>query len=131
MAKVKIRSQSKLKGQPTTIDVHYIKTSSYRTYYVDGVFGGLTPTGKLYMEFFVQRAVTPQIIKYKVTPDGLLSQEETGRIGKAGIVRQIEAGFEMDIEIAKVLRDWLDKRISNYEKDFLPKVKKDKDKKNG
>ena len=130
MAKTKKRVKPKLKETPDTVDVHYIKTSSYRTYYADGVFGGLTPTGKLYMEFFIHRPVTPQVIKYKVTPEGFISEEETERVGKTGIVRQIEAGLEMDIETAKVLRVWLDNKILESETKSLPKMKKSEGKKN-
>jgi hypothetical protein len=112
MAKTKEKVKPKLKKTLDVVEIHYIKTHSYRTYFADGVFGGLTPTGKLYMEFFLHRAVTPQVIKYKITPEGAISKEEAERIGKTGIVRQIEAGIEMDIETAKVLREWLDNKIS-------------------
>ena len=33
------------------IQIHYIKTSSYRTYHVDGAYGGLTPNGNIYCRF--------------------------------------------------------------------------------
>ncbi len=99
---------------PNKIEIHYKKTSNYRSYHADGVYGGLTPNKKLYMEFFIQRQVTPQLVEHKVTKEGNLGKE-IKRIGKKGIIREIEAGFIMDIEIAKVLRDWLDEKIKGYE----------------
>ena len=37
------------------------------------------------------------------------------REGKKGIVREIESGLVMDIETAKVLKNWLDQKIKLYE----------------
>jgi hypothetical protein len=107
------------KKLPKEIDVHYLKTPNYRTFHVDGVFGGLTPNRFLYLELFLQRLATPQIIKHAVTNDGKLG-EEIQRIGKKGLIREIEAGLVMDLQVAKILRDWLDKRI----KEFSQKVGK-------
>ncbi len=104
---------------PKTVKVHYLKTSSYRTYYVDGVFGGLTPNGKIYMELFLQRLVTPQTIEYKVEEAGL--GKEIGRIGKEGLIREIEAGLIMDIESAKVFRNWIDDKVKQIEQQLSKK----------
>lgn len=97
-----------------TVDIHYIKTEGYRSYHVDGLFGGLTPNGLLYMELFLERAATPQIVKHKVAPDGTLG-DELERIGKKGVIREIEAGLIMHIGAAKIIRDWLDVRIKELE----------------
>lgn len=80
---------------------------------MDGMFGGLTPSGKVYAELFLQRSVTPQSIKYKIE-DGVI-KEELKRTGKEGVVREIEAGIIMDIETAKIFKDWLETKISEYD----------------
>ena len=95
---------------PKEIDIHYIKTPSYRTYHADGMFGGGTPNGKIYFEFFVQRPVTPKVIRQKITPEGQLG-DEISREGKTGVVREIEAGVIMDVAVAIEFKDWLDKYI--------------------
>lgn len=100
---------------PKQISVHYIKTSSYRTYYIDGIFGGLTPSGKIYAELFLQRQVTPQIVEQKLKSNGELG-EIIQRIGKQGIVREIESGIIMDVKTAEIIRDWLDTKISDFKK---------------
>jgi hypothetical protein len=96
-----------------TIKFNYIKTNNYRTYHVDGVFGGLTAHRKIYMELFLERAVTPQSIDVEVRQDGTLG-EEVSRTGKEGLVREIEAGAIMDVSVAEGLRDWLDEKIKQY-----------------
>ncbi len=109
------------KSLPEIIDIHYLKTNSYRSYHVDGIFGGPTAHGKLYIELFLERSATPQIIQHKVTPEGKLG-DEVNRIGKQGIIREIEAGLIMDIKMAKVFSDWLNEKIKVYEE--LTKEKK-------
>lgn len=112
MAKAKPR---KKKSSLEKVEVHYLKTSNYRTFHVDGIFGGLTPIGKVYIELFIQRSVTPQIIQHEINEDGTLGKEIM-REGKKGIIREIESGLIMDIEVAKVLRTWLDEKIKEFEK---------------
>jgi hypothetical protein len=111
--KAKIKSKTKIENLPKEIVANYIKTNSYRSYYADGIFGGLTPNGKVYAEFFIQRSVTPKTITYKVQ-DGIL-KDEVERTGKEGMVREIEAGVIMDIKTAKIFKDWLEKRITEHD----------------
>lgn len=104
----------KVKKDLKEIVVNYIKTKNYRSFYIDGIFGGLTPNGKIYAELFLQRSVTPQTIKYKV--ESGIMKDEIERTGKEGVVREIEAGVIMDIETAKVLKNWLETKIAEHEK---------------
>ena len=71
MASTKKKKSNKI---PPSIKVHYIKTNNYRSYHVDGIFGGITPKGNIYCELFVERQVTPQQITYKIG-DGKLGKE--------------------------------------------------------
>lgn len=103
------------KALPKDVDVHYLKTNNYRTYHVDGIFGGLTPDGnKLYVELFVQRVVTPTEIKYAINQNGTLGKE-IKRKGKSGIIREIESGIIMDINVARTLKGWLEGKINQYD----------------
>ena len=91
------------------------KIRNYRTYYFDGIFGGVTPNGKIYAELFLQRQVTPQVIEQKIKADGDFG-DEIQRFGKQGLVREIESGIIMDVSTAKIFRDWLDTKISDFDK---------------
>jgi len=113
-----IVAKEKTHELPKQIDVHYIKTDGYRTYYFDGVFGGLTPNGKLYIELFLQRQPTPQIIQHQIEATGKLGKE-LKRIGKTGMVREIEAGLMIDIETAKILKDWLEEKIRKHDEQIV------------
>jgi hypothetical protein len=109
-----ISSPEREEALPDAVDIHYLKTNSYRSYHADGVFGGITPSGKLYIELFIQRAVTPQIVTHKIKEDGSLG-EEVHREGKTGIIREIEAGIILDINVARTLPKWLGDKIKFYE----------------
>lgn len=103
---------------PSDIDIHYVKTDMYRSYHVDGVFGGLTPRGNIYCEFFVERFVTPQKTVNKIEKNGHLGEEKE-RVGKEGLIRQIECGISLDIKAATDLKIWLEEKIEKYQESIL------------
>lgn len=98
------------------LDFHFLKTPGYRTYYVDGAWGGFTPRGMLYMELFVERNATPQLVRYEISKrdDETQTARELLRDGKTGIIREIECGLMLDVRTAKVVRDWLSEKLSEY-----------------
>ena len=95
---------------PEKIAFHYLKTNTYRTYHVDGIFGGPTPNGNIYMELFTERMPTPKEVSHKVNKDGTLG-EEIQREGKEGLIREIEAGIVFDLATAEQIQKWLTKKI--------------------
>jgi len=101
---------------PKKITFNYIKTPSYRTFHVDGFYGGLTAKGYLYAEFFLERSVTPQKETYEVKYNKL--GEIIGSEGKEGVVREIEAGMNMDLSTMLVLQKWLNEKIAEYQSKF-------------
>ena len=109
------------------IRLNYVKTSNYRTYHVDGIYGGLTPQGKLYIEPFVERQVTPQSVIHEI--ENFKFGKSLDSEGKEGIIREIECGLILDINIAVVMRGWLDDRINEHKRltdDYNKKKKKNK-----
>lgn len=101
------------KTSPKTLEIHYVKTSSYRTFHADGFYGGVTPMGKMYLEVFLDRHATPQIVKHNMEEPGKLGAE-IERTGKKGTIRQIEAGIIFDVNIAESLIVWLQQKVQEY-----------------
>ena len=99
--------------KPNKITFNYIKTPSYRTYHVDGFYGGLTAKGNLYVELFVERAVTPQKEIYEIKGNALMPNPK--REGKEGVVREIEAGMIMDYPTMLIFKKWLDEKINQHQ----------------
>ena len=112
-------------GDNKELYFNYIKTNSYKTFYSDGFFGGITPKGKIYMEPFIERGATPQIVKHLVLNDGNI---DSGTVveAKKDIIREIECGIIMDIETAKSLISWLTIKIDEFQKiqNQLPNTEK-------
>lgn len=107
---------------------NYVKTPSYRTYHVDGIYGGLTPNGNVYCELFIDRNVTPQTVVHELDENGKLSGVPKKKTGKTGYIREIECGIIMDIEAALTMKEWLGDKIDQYQKTLksLNKIKKPK-----
>ncbi len=93
-------------GFPTTLKFHYIKGNFFRVIHVDGAVGGLTPSREIFVSLFNQRAALPQVIELMISPEGQLGKE-VNRVGKEGIVREMEAGVVMSAKAAEELAHFL------------------------
>jgi hypothetical protein len=96
-----------------SVEFHYIKSPTYRSYHVDGLHGGFAPTGYLYANIFHERFPIPQIETINVE-NGVLG-EITDKETKTGVVRLVEASLAMNYATAVSIRDWLNDRISNWD----------------
>jgi hypothetical protein len=88
------------------VPFHYIKNPNYRTIHVDGAHGGLTPHGLLDIAFYAERFPIPTKTVHTVSPEGRII-EEIERVGRDGIVREIEFNIIMSLETAKAIADFI------------------------
>jgi hypothetical protein len=106
------------KGDPTAdaprVDFHFIKSNLFRVIHCDGVWGGIAPSGLLHVSVFSERAAIPKHIANALTDQGKPGQEIL-REGRTGYVREIDADIVMGIETAKLLRDWLSARVTEFD----------------
>lgn len=100
---------------PTEIEFDFIKSNFYRVVKADGVFGGLSPNGSFHLGIYSERTPYPQKMFHKVEGGGIGPEEIRKRIGRKGILREMEVGISMDVAQAMVLRTWLDEKIKQYE----------------
>jgi len=101
---------------PKTLLIHYLKSPLFRTIHADGLFGGLTPHQNIHMTFWTERAPIPQVIEHVINPDGSLGEEILeARIGKKGLVREIDIDVVFDLSTAIAIRKWLDQKIALLE----------------
>jgi hypothetical protein len=94
---------------------HYLKSNAYRVIHVDGIVGGQTPTGLLHFSFYTERLPIPTLVEHAATDLGggqMRLGKEIRREGKDGIVRDVEVGVIMTVDMAMKLRGWLDDKIS-------------------
>lgn len=103
---------------------HYIKSPQYRVSHADGAHGGITPPGKIQMNFYSERTPIPQTTFHEINEDRSLGAElEKERIGKTGIIREIDTTIIIDINTAKNLVEWLNQKIQTIEAIYLQEKK--------
>lgn len=104
------------KEEPSTVvNIDYIKSPMYRVVHADGVWGGITPRGLISMSFWNTRGPIPTRIVQEVGPGGEMGSE-VRRESRDAIVREVDVGVILDVEIAKTIRNWLDDKIKIAER---------------
>lgn len=98
-----------------TIIIHNIKNPGYRQVHIDGAHGGITPNGFVNVNFFSQRGVIPKGTEFSITENGKIDKSLRDiEDSKTGIVREFEFGTYMDINTCKSIKNFLEKKIEEY-----------------
>ena len=98
--------------EPQKIKFHYVKSNFFRVIHADGFFGGLTPQGKINIGVFNERRPFPDLVIQEVDLATGKLGSETLRTGRDGVLRELEANIVMDIDIAQVILEWLQRHIN-------------------
>lgn len=103
-----------IQSAPIEIQAKYTKTGATPVLHTDGMFGGLTPGGQLYVAFFSEHARIPDAAILRRDPEG-----ETYRPVEAdqlpGVVREVGVEMIMTLNVARAFREWLDVRLKQAE----------------
>lgn len=103
------------------LSVTYIKSNHFRVVHADGMFGGPTPRGLIHMDIYSERQPIPQQAVYKVavqeSGEGLIGEEIRERriTRETNVVREVELGIVLDVNVAKSLMAWLAKMVNAIE----------------
>jgi hypothetical protein len=102
---------------PPTISFHYIKSNFFRVVHTDGALGNVTPSGNIFVSFYSERGPIPQIMTHEITESGQVGTEhQDERVGKKGIIREVEVGAMMSVETATSFVAWLQEKIDLAQK---------------
>lgn len=93
-----------------TVTFDFSEGQLYRVVPADGVFGGPTPAGKLFMAFYIEHPTVPHVVEYAIQEDGQLGAERE-RIGGGTITRRAEVAVMMDREAAARFHAWLGRQL--------------------
>jgi hypothetical protein len=95
----------------------YIKSQFFRVIHVDGIFGGTSPIGKaIRMSVWNERWPIPKQTVHEMDELGnLLKEVVEERIQRDAIVREVEVDLVMDVDCAKQMREWLSRKIEQYD----------------
>ena len=98
---------------PSSITLSYIKSNYFRVVHADGAIGGFTPRGEIFVSLYSERAPLPNVTVQAVENGQLgkeIIEQRKGSEGE-GILRELEVGVVMDLNVAKSLVTWLEERI--------------------
>jgi hypothetical protein len=102
------------------IEFNYLKSNQFRVIHADGAIGDETPAGKLFLAFYSERHLLPDSQTFKVNEEGRLVSEvlEKRKVNSNGnVMREMEIGIMLDIEVAKGFVISLVNMIREIEKD--------------
>ncbi|WKK75585.2 hypothetical protein QYS49_29495 [Marivirga salinae] len=95
--------------------IKYNKTNTYQANVSTGAFGGISSTGNICMNFYLERVPLPDNIELTLDESGKPLKEDIEN-GNFISVRDVQSGVIMDINTAKSFHDWLGKKIDELEK---------------
>ena len=101
-----------------TIKFRYIFADNYNPTLASGVYGGVTPDGRLVVNFFLERQGLPHSETYELSDAGLLGNEvsQEPEDYRQTLVRFVNMGVVLDLKSAKVISEWLGKQIQELER---------------
>jgi hypothetical protein len=111
------------KAPPGTVTFNYIKSGHFRVVLAEGAWGGISPSGRILMNFYNDRAPIPRAVTHEVAADGQLGPVVAGQtVSKNGIVREVEVAVSMDAAAAEALVAWLQGKLTVIRRAKLKKA---------
>lgn len=109
-----VKKDQKLTEVGEEISFKYTYADYFRNYYANGIWGGINPHGEIIMNFYLEKNKPPEETKHRLTEANTL--EEISRKPKEQlIVRELQAGIVLNLNVARSIRDWLDDKIKSME----------------
>jgi hypothetical protein len=97
---------------PSSVTLNYIKSNYFRVIHADGAIGGFTPKGEMFVSLYSERPPLPDVTVQAIENGQLGPEILEQRRGTEGILREVEVGVVMDLNVAKALVVWLMERIN-------------------
>jgi hypothetical protein len=104
---------------PTKVKFIYKRAEDYKQYFVNGAYGGFSPRGDFVCDFFFEFKefpieqegnINPETNQIDIIPVPIIDTPE--------IVREVRLGIVMSPQQLMHLRDWLDKRITDFKEKY-------------
>jgi len=99
------------KDDNNKIKFDFIKSNAYRVIHADGAYGGLSPRLGIFMALYSERPPIPQSVTHEFSGSGLGQELRELRITRDAVVREVEVGVYLDVEVAKVVIAWLQEKV--------------------
>ena len=97
------------------LETHFVKNNDFKTVQCSGAFGGIAPTGQINMNIYTDRVVIPRSITLEIDDSSGAPLREVSRDTKNGVIREVQFGILIDVNVAKSLVEWLNGQIQTIE----------------
>lgn len=99
--------------KPKVMNIRYRNNAAYRSVHASGAYGGIVPSGEIFLGVFSERNHFPECATVEFSDAGDQGIENV-QVEK-GIVREMEVGVIMNLNVAKAIKQWLDEKITLIE----------------
>ena len=105
------------KNTSNTIKFKYKFDDDYNPIYVNGAHGGISTSGEIIINFYLERHPVPNTQIHEINQEGYLGKEinREPADNKSTMIRYIKNGVVLNLESAVKIRDFLDKQIQMVE----------------
>src|SRR4051812_47543074 len=114
--------------RPSELQFNFLKSNFFRVAHVDGAVGNITPKGDIFVSFYNERVSLPDSVINRITEDGRVGEQISANTSSPGLIREMEFGIVLDVEVAKNLNVWLSNMIGQVE--GIVSARTDEEKKN-
>ena len=116
MSKPEILSEQEPVGSGL-VAFDYIKANDFRTVWVDGAIGGLTPSGLIHCAPYSERSSIPRRQVFAIVDEGngkgsLGEELVEKRVSRDSIVREMPIDMLLSLQAAETLAKWLTDQIA-------------------
>ncbi|MCK9391692.1 MAG: hypothetical protein M0Q01_09060 [Syntrophales bacterium] len=101
--------------KPDKITFKYVHPEDLRDLYANGIYGGVTPRGEIYIHFYSERHPIPKKATHKIDEHGVPKKDGDIEIG-GDVVRLVQSSIILNEGTAVSLRDWLNDRLNYLKK---------------
>ena len=104
-----------MESAPTEVQAKYIKSVASPVLHADGMFGGITPSGQIYIAIFAEHSQIPDAATLRRQPGEEVFKPVESDIQFPGTVRDIGVEVIMTLPVARAFRDWLNDRLKQID----------------
>lgn len=97
-----------------TIKFKYVFSDQYNPIYVNGAVGGISPSGELTANFYLERQPVPREIEHEITAEGAIGPV-IGSYPEYKVIRFVQNGVVLNLSGAKSIHKWLGEQIERLE----------------
>lgn len=94
----------------------YIKSPHFRTIVAEGIFGGISPRGRINMAIWNERWPIPKQSVQEIGKKNELGKEIIEeRVSRDAVIREVDVMLSLDVTTAIQMRDWLNDKLGDID----------------